>query len=231
MLNRMCKSWNLPIFALVINSSIMAIKNFFTGKSGLKFWLNIFLMLLLLVAVPVVTFMLLDSFTHHGEKIEVPNVVGKSQSAAESMLKEHGLVAVVVDSTYDKSAMRGSVLEQSPTAGYEVKGGRVVYLTVNMNGEPIVELPDVVNYGSLREAESLLKSMGFKLTPHESLMGRPKDLVIAVKQGGREVYAGQRVSRERPLTIVIGGGEIDTTEVVMMYDSTEVDDVDFDIDL
>lgn len=209
----------------------MAIKNYFTGKSGLKFWLNIFLMLLLIVAVPVLTFLLLDSFTRHGEKIEVPNVIGKSLYSAEGMLKDRGLVAVVVDSAYDKSVMRGAVLDQSPAAGYEVKGGRVVYLTINMNGAPVVQMPDVVNYGSLREVESLLKSLGFKLTPHEVLTGRPKDLVIAVKQGGREVQAGQNVSRERPLTIVIGGGEIDTTEVVVLDDSTDVDDFDFDIDL
>lgn len=207
----------------------MAIKDYFTGKSGARLWVNILLMVLLIVAVPVVTFLLLDSFTRHGEKIEVPNVVGKSLYSAEGMLKDRGLVAVV-DSAYDKSAMRGSVLEQSPKAGYEVKGGRVVYLTVNMRGEPIVQLPDVLNHGSLREVESLLKSLGFKLTPHEVLAGRPKDLVIAVKQGGREVFAGQKISRERMLTIVIGGGEIDTTAVVIYDDSTEVE-VDFDIDL
>lgn len=209
----------------------MAIKNYFTGKSGVKYWINVMLMVLLIVAVPVVTFLLLDSFTRHGEKIEVPNVVGKSLFSAENMLKDRGLVAVVVDSTYNKSAMRGAVLEQSPAAGYEVKGGRVVYLTVNMRGEPIVEMPDVLNHGSLREIESLLKSLGFKFTPHEVLIGRPKDLVIAVKQGGREVSAGQKIPRERPLTIVIGGGEIDTTAVVVLDDSTEVEDFDFDIDL
>ena len=209
----------------------MSIKKYFTGKSGAKLWLNILLMVLLIVAVPVVTFLLLDVFTRHGEKIEVPSVVGKSLYSAEGMLKDRGLVAVVVDSAYDKSVMRGAVLDQSPAAGYEVKGGRVVYLTVNMRGEPMVQMPDVVNHGSLREAESVLKSLGFKLTPHEVLVGRPKDLVIAVKQGGREVLAGQKVPRERPLTIVIGGGEIDTTSIVIYDDSTEVEDFDFDIDL
>lgn len=209
----------------------MSIKKYFTGKSGAKLWLNVLLMVLLIVAVPVVTFLLLDVFTRHGEKIEVPNVVGKSLYSAEGMLEDRGLVAVVVDSTYDKNAMRGAVLDQSPAAGYEVKGGRVVYLTVNMRGEPMVQLPDVVNHGSLREAESLLKSLGFKLTPHEVLIGRPRDLVIAVKQRGREVFAGQKIPRERPLTIVIGGGEIDTTSIVIYDDSTEVEEFDFDIDL
>ena len=64
----------------------MALKTYFTGKTGLKFWANIILMVLVIVAVPVVTFYLLDAFTHHGEKIEVPSVLGKSLNDAEGML-------------------------------------------------------------------------------------------------------------------------------------------------
>lgn len=153
------------------------------------------------------------------------------------MLNERDLVAVVVDSAYDKRAKPGAVLEQSPKPGYEVKGGRVIYLTVNLHGEPMAQLPDVVGHGSLREAVALLGSLGFKLTPHQSVWGRPKDLVIGVKQGGREVYAGQNISRERPLTLLVGGGvvdsvlvdDIDSTEVVGLDD--EEGDEGFDIEL
>ena len=152
----------------------MALKNFFTGKSGAKFWVNIVVMVLIIVAVPIVALYLLDSFTHHGEKIEVPNVVGKSMYDAETMLKDRGLMAMVVDSVYDKHAPKGSVLEQTPKSGYEVKSGRMIYLTVNLNGEPMAQLPDVVGHGSLREAVALLQSLGFKLTAHKPVMGRPK---------------------------------------------------------
>ena len=200
----------------------MALKNFFTGKSGVKFWVNIIIMVLVIVAIPIVALYMLDSFTHHGEKIEVPNVVGKSLYDAETMLKDRGLLAMVVDSVYDKHAPKGSVLEQTPKSGFEVKGGRMVYLTVNLNGEPMAQLPDVVGHGSLREAVALLQSLGFKLTPHKPVIGRPKDLVIGVKQGTRDVHAGETIPRDRALTLVIGGGEIDST----MYDDEE----DFDLD-
>lgn len=200
----------------------MALKNFFTGKSGVKFWVNIVLMVLIIVAIPIVALYMLDSFTHHGEKIEVPNVVGKSLYDAETMLKDRGLLAMVVDSVYDKRAPKGSVLEQTPKSGFEVKGGRMVYLTVNLNGEPMAQLPDVVGHGSLREAVALLQSLGFKLTAHKPVIGRPKDLVLGVKQGNRDVHAGETIPRDRALTLVIGGGEIDST----MYDDEE--DLDYD---
>ena len=201
----------------------MALKNFFTGKSGVKFWVNIIIMVLIIVTIPIVALYMLDSFTHHGEKIEVPNVVGKSVFDAESMLKDRGLMAMVVDSVYNKNAPRGSVLEQSPKPGYEVKGGRMVYLTVNLKGEPMAQLPDVVGHGSLREAVALLQSLGFKLTAHKPVLGRPKDLVIGVKQGTRDVHAGETIPRDRALTLVIGGGEIDST----LYEDEE-DDFDYE---
>lgn len=200
----------------------MALKDFFTGKSGTKFWVNIILMVLIIVAIPIAALYMLDSFTHHGEKIEVPNVVGKSLYDAETMLKDRGLLAMVVDSVYDKRAPKGSVLEQTPKSGFEVKGGRMIYLTVNLNGEPMVQLPDVVGHGSLREAVALLQSLGFKLTAHKPVIGRPKDLVLGVKQGARDVHAGETIPRDRALTLVIGGGEIDST----MYDEEE--DLDYD---
>lgn len=217
----------------------MALKNFFTGKSGVKFWMNIVMMVLIIVAVPVGALYMLDSFTHHGEKIEVPNVLGKSLYDAETMLKDRGLVALVVDSMYDKSAPRGSVLEQSPKSGYEVKGGRMVYLTVNLKGEPMAQLPDVVGHGSLREAVALLQSLGFKLTAHKPVLGRPKDLVLGVKQGIRDVHAGETIPRDRPLTLVIGGGEIDSTMYEDEFDveddfedvNIDEDGEDFDIEL
>lgn len=217
----------------------MALKNFFTGKSGVKFWMNIVMMALIIVAVPVGALYMLDSFTHHGEKIEVPNVLGKSLYDAETMLKDRGLVALVVDSMYDKSAPRGSVLEQSPKSGYEVKGGRMVYLTVNLKGEPMAQVPDVVGHGSLREAVALLQSLGFKLTAHKPVLGRPKDLVLGVKQGTRDVHAGETIPRDRPLTLVIGGGEIDSTMYEDEFDveddfedvNIDEDGEDFDIEL
>lgn len=217
----------------------MALKNFFTGKSGVKFWVNIVMMVLIIVAVPVGALYMLDSFTHHGEKIEVPNVLGKSLYDAETMLKDRGLVALVVDSMYDKSAPRGSVLEQSPKSGYEVKGGRMVYLTVNLKGEPMAQVPDVVGHGSLREAVALLQSLGFKLTAHKPVLGRPKDLVLGVKQGIRDVHAGETIPRDRPLTLVIGGGEIDSTMYEDEFDveddfedvNIDEDGEDFDIEL
>ena len=62
----------------------MSIKAFFKGKTSKFFWVNVALMVTLLIAVPVIAFYMLDSFTHHGEKIEVPSVIGKTVREASS---------------------------------------------------------------------------------------------------------------------------------------------------
>jgi beta-lactam-binding protein with PASTA domain len=132
---------------------------------------------------------------------------------AEKHLKERGLVAAVADSVYDKNAESGAVIEQLPRAGYEVKGGRVIYLTVAMKEAPMTRLPDVVGLGSLREAVSILQALGFKLTPHEEVEDKPKNLVLGVKQGSREVQVGEMLPRDNTLTLMVGAGEKDSVAV------------------
>ena len=183
------------------------------------------LMVAVVIAVPVAAFYMLDIFTHHGEKIEVPSVTDKMLADAEAMLAERDLVAVVSDSVYDKYAAPGSVLDQMPKAGYEVKAGRVVYLTVAMENMPTVALPDVVSHGSLREAEATLRSLGFKLTENELVEGKPLELVVGVKQGGKEIFAGDMVPRDKPLTLLVGAGEVDS---LMMDDGADSTDVEVD---
>lgn len=63
----------------------------------------------------------LSSYTHHGEEIEVPNVVAKSEADAEQLLQENGLQLKVVGTSYVKDMPGGSIISQEPKAGANVK--------------------------------------------------------------------------------------------------------------
>ena len=80
----------------------MGFKSYFTGKSGVIFWVNILLMVIVLIGIPVGGLQILDNITHHGEKIPVPNAIGKNAFEAEIMLREKGLQATISDSVYYK---------------------------------------------------------------------------------------------------------------------------------
>ena len=188
-------------------SKSMGIKKYFTGKTGVIFWFNVLLAIGVLVCVPTLIFNSLDKYTNHGEKVSVPSVVGKSAYEAESMLGDKGFVAVISDSTFKKGAQPGAVLDQNPKAGSLIKSGRIVYLSINLFGEPLVKVPDLAHNCSMREAEIKLKSLGFKLTAPQYVVGQDKDMVLMVKQGRREVKGGDMVSKERALTLYVGAGE------------------------
>ena len=194
---------------------------YFTGKTGCLFWLNVLLVLSLVAAIPVVLYFTLDGWTHHGEKLEVPTVIGKSGSEAVELLEKLGLKPEITDSVYKKSLKPGAVLEQNPAAGSEVKSGHIVHLTVNYMGAPMLKLPDLAGNSSRRQAEVILRDMGFRLTEPTMVYGRPKDLVITIRQAGKEVMAGSSLNKEKALTLVCGAGE----EEEIIVDSIDIDKI------
>ncbi len=207
----------------------MGLKSYFKGRSGMMFWINVLLMFVLLVGFPVLGLQFLGSYTHHGEKVEVIDVVGQNVYEAEMALSSLGLEAVVADSTYQRDMPAGVIVRQVPKAGNEIKSGRIVYLTKNLDHEPLVVLPDLVGNCSRREAEAQLRSLGFRLTEDEEVEDEPKDLVVGIKQNGRRLTAEQRISKGLPLTLCVGAGYDDDT--IYVDNSVALDSiVDIDAD-
>lgn len=207
----------------------MGLKSYFKGRSGMMFWINVLLMFILLVGFPVLGLQFLGSYTHHGEKVEVIDVVGQNVYEAEIALSSLGLEAVVADSTYQRNMPAGVIVRQVPKAGNEIKSGRIVYLTKNLDHEPLVVLPDLVGNCSRREAEAQLRSLGFRLTEDEEVEDEPKGLVVGIKQNGRRLTAEQRISKGLPLTLCVGAGYDDDT--IYVDNSVALDSiVDIDAD-
>lgn len=166
-------------------------------------WGNLAAMLLVVILVCIGVWRGMAVYTHHGEGIEVPDLVGRMSGDVRYQLDRLGLVAVVVDSAYNKQRPAGCILEQLPAAGARVKSGREIYLTVNTSRTPTMAIPDIADNSSLREAEARLKAMGFRLGPVEYVAG-DRDWVYGVKCHGRNVYAGDRVPVDALLVLQVG---------------------------
>lgn len=203
----------------------MGLNSFFKGKSGVVFWVNVLVMVVLVVGLPLLGLQFLSNYTHHGEKIEVVDVVGQNAYDAEIALNGLGLRAVVSDSVFDRDMPSGVILRQVPKAGNEVKSGRIVYLTKNLDHEPLVGLPDLVGNCSRREAAAQLRSLGFSLTEDEEVEDEPKGLVVGIKQNGRQLWANQKITKGKPLTLCVGAGYDDDT---IFVDTMLVDTVAYD---
>ena len=191
----------------------MKAKEFF-GKFCSKFLIgNLIAMILVIFALLVGVNYGLDLYTHHGESIKVPNIEGMKISKARELMEENGLLLVVTDSGYNKRLPADCVLSQNPVAGLTVKSGHTIYVTINSASSPSVAIPDVVDNCSYREAEAKLVSLGFKVLPPQYVTGE-KDWVYGVSCNGRRVTAGERVSIEQPLTLLIGSGQYGMDEEI-----------------
>ena len=187
----------------------MNIKKYFTGKTGCLFWFNVILIFLLFASALVVLYFSLDTYTHHGEKIEVPSLVGQDKTQAMQILKNKGLNPVITDSMFRQDYRPGVILTQTPTSGSIVKSSHTISLSVNMSHEPLLRMPDLAGNSSYNKAESILKAMGFHFTDPVFVAGQPKDLVIKILQGRHKVHTGEMIGKRRALTLYIGAGEDD----------------------
>lgn len=183
----------------------MTIKKFFSFKDNKFFWLNIVGMVLFAALVIWGALKALDVYTHHGEAVEVPDVKGMAVEEAQSMLRSRDLVGVVADSTYVEGRPFGVILETNPNASQKVKKGRVVRFTINSLSIPMVEVPDIVENSSLREAEAKVVASGFKLDSIQYVPGE-KDWVYGLKFRGRTLMNGEKVPMGATLVIVAGNG-------------------------
>ena len=200
----------------------MKIKEFFGKFCSLYLWWNLLAMGLVIVGLCFGLKYGLEVYTHHGEGIELPDMVKMSSDNARLLLEEKGLEMVVTDSGYNKRLPAHCILAQSPGQGTKVKSGHVVYVTINSPSSPSFPIPDVIDNSSYREAEAKLQALGFKLLPPKRILGE-KDWVYGILSHGRQLNTGDRVTIDTPLTLLIGNGhfgdfeDIDYTDPDMMY--------------
>lgn len=201
----------------------MTLHDFFAKFTGRYLWGNFLAMIILGASLVYGALWGIDYYTNHGVEVSVPNLHGMQQSVAERRLKACGLNCAVSDSGFVRNQPPGTVLEQSLVAGTKVKPGRIIYITINSGNMPTILLPDLADNSSLREAQTKLTSIGFKLAPVEYINGE-KDWVYEVKCNGRNVSAGTRIPVDSPITLVVGNGnysesiDSDSTEYMNGFD-------------
>ena len=183
----------------------MAKKSLLQKLASAYVWGNLLAIVLVLVLLSIGVKLGLDYYTHHGESIVVPNIVNLQYDDAKKKRNAIGLDIMVNDTGYNQKLPPDCILGQSPVEGKRVKGGYVVFVTINSAGAPTLVLPDIIDNGSWREIRSKLLSMGFRLAEPEYIPGE-KDWIYGVKVGGKRLKTGDRVSVEAKLVVVVGDG-------------------------
>lgn len=138
-------------------------------------------------------------------KTTIPNVKGKSQSAATSTLQSAGF-KVSVKTAYSSSVGEGKVISQSPSSGSKASAGTTVTITVSSGSEQVT-VPNL-SYYTESEARQQLKNMGLTL----GSVTRKYDNNVEKNQViSQSISSGTKVSKGTAVGITVSLGSRPST--------------------
>ncbi|MDO4790478.1 MAG: PASTA domain-containing protein [Porphyromonas sp.] len=197
-------------------------------KSLTKFIINIALMVVLAFAGIWVIMALLKVYTNHNDAVVVPELKGLTIEEAQSVLASQDLTLSITDSIYSASQPRGVILEFTPSVGSKVKRHRSVYATVNTFQVAQKRIPKISEI-SMRQAEAILRSVGFTNITISYVSGPYNDLALRVTDAaGRELKEGTMVAYNSKIIL-----EVSSNNVESLYNgdlSLEADSLETDAD-
>ena len=149
---------------------------------------------------------LLPILTHHGQFVTVPNLKGVALEDVDAHLAQRNLrFKITEEFAYAPNYPPMAVLQQYPQAGSRVKERRKIYLTLNTQTPPQVEMPDLVD-GSVRNAYMRLKSQGLLLGTIKYVPDIAHNAVLEQWYQGKEISAGTLITLGAKIDLVVGAG-------------------------
>lgn len=175
---------------------------FITGK---PLWANILLGIGILLLLSFIFLQSLSWITRHDKTLAVPLVTGKPYDEAKKILEAQGFDVEVQDTTYTDTAALSSVVRQFPNAESRVKMNRTVFLTINRNAPPDIEMPNLEGL-SFRSAQIALQQHGLKLEDTIYTTYFARNMVLEQRQDGKRIQAGTKLPMGSKIVLVLGSG-------------------------
>lgn len=182
---------------------------YFWIHTGLAFVLSIFLIWFSLK--------MLDVYSLHGQSIEVPDFAGMQIAELEDYADDHNVRCEIVDSIYDFSLEKGSVVMQDPSAGTKVKDNRKIYLTVVAQKPEQTQMPDLLDL-TLRQATAMLETYGLRIGKLQYVPDIAQNAVLKQRYKGNAIEEGTMIEKGSKIDLVLGQGtENEKVEVPEIY--------------
>jgi len=157
----------------------------------------------------------LDYYTRHGSGVPVPSLKGLSVDRAIQTLEDQGL-GYQIDSVYVPDEPPGTIVEQDPDAGTNVKANRIIYLTMVKRLSPPVALPDLSDQNYM-EAVATLGNFGIKVgdtTTKPDIANH----VLEVHYAGQAIKPGTKIPKGSSVDLILGNGqgasEVDVPDLI-----------------
>ena len=183
------------------------IKNFVWSRT---FLINFAILIVFYVLLFISLDGCLSSRTHWGQKIEVPDLIGKNQNNLKNLLANTNLEYEILDSIYDPSKIEGTIVEQDPlptsVSDIYVKEGRKIKIRVSKRTQ-LVEMPDLVDK-SQRFAEGILRNRKFRYRIEYKPSKEAHGAVIEQLYRGKKIAAGTKIPIGSTVKMIVGRDEI-----------------------
>jgi beta-lactam-binding protein with PASTA domain len=156
--------------------------------------------------------------TNHGDEITVPNLSKLNPEQVEEKLDELDLDYQIIDTVdYRSDFPKLTVVEQEPTSGSKVKGGRTIYIKLNASTFKMVVVPDLIEK-TYRQAVPTLKAVGLQEGSIKYVPYLGKDMVLEMWINGKKIKAGEKVLKNTKVDLVLGDGKV-------VFDESQLDTV------
>lgn len=174
-----------------------------------------------LAIVAVIAFLFLHwitFITNHGDEITVPNLSKMNPEQVEEKLDELDLDYQIIDTVdYKPEFPKLTVVQQEPTAGSKVKGGRTIYIKLNAATFKMVAVPDLIEK-TYRQAVPTLKAVGLQEGTIKYVPYLGKDMVLEMWLNGKKIKPGTKVYKATKIDLVLGDGKV-------VFDESQLDSI------
>lgn len=177
------------------------------------FWVNLLAAIVLAFLMVFIFLQLLSWITKHGDKLTVPDVRNKKTAEAIQFLKDKGFDVTIQDSVYTDTLPRGVVIKQLPDPDATVKVNRTVFLTVNRETLPMVEMPDLQGQ-TLNFALEIMRRNHLNLEDTIFQTGFMKGAVHAQEYRGNPIAKGTKLPWGSGITLIVDSGLAKINEIV-----------------
>lgn len=177
-----------------IHWNIRDILSFFISKN---FFINLGFILLMLIILGFVVQQGLKIYTHHGDKLRMPDYINTPLNTARKDAKDRTFNIVVNDSIFIVGKPGNIILNQNPKPDTYVKENRTIYVTVTKNKPETVKVSQLPRlYGENFDIKSQELMIGYQI--ESEIVGSAYDpgpeghILAVINQGDTIVSARTR---------------------------------------
>lgn len=203
--------------------------NLFSFLKSKPFFVHLGFIILTIIILFFITIKWLNSYTSHGNLINVPDFKGKQIIDLENFLSDKKVSYLIIDSIYDPNEKPGVVIKQEPEYNSKVKENRTIYLYVTGNVPPQIQMPKLIDR-SERQARLIIQTYGLKLGKVTEKSADCNGCVIGQVINGKDVNPGSTVKKGSVVDLTVGfKDELFSSSATA--DSTNKDEPDFNNDI